>query len=126
MVAKLYHRHSARGWDKCVMKNYILKADAKLEKEAPRPALATTQWLSYKERLFLHLEYRSSNSPKRTVRAFYDAYCKPVLESTLGIQKFTIAYSRTNDLKDILTQAKLNQKPRNPASKYYSGELITN
>ena len=98
MVAKLYHRHSARGWDKCVMKNYILKADAKLEKEAPRPALATTQWLSYKERLFLHLEYRSSNSPKRTVRAFYDAYCKPVLESTLGIQKFTIAYSRTKDL----------------------------
>ena len=30
MATKLFHRHVARGWDKAVMKEYILKADHKL------------------------------------------------------------------------------------------------
>ena len=124
MATKLFRRHVARGWDKNVMKTYILKADSKLNNAHQQRAQVPTQHLSNKERLFLHLEYHSGDIPKRTVRALYDTYCKPVFECLLGVKQFTIAYSRAKNLKDTLTQAKFHQAPGKPASKYYLGELI--
>ena len=127
MATKLFHRHVARGWDKAIMREYILRADHKLSHPPTSPTAAqTTTALSNKERLFLHLEYHSSDIPKRRIRALYDAYCGPVFNSRLGIKQFTITYSRPKNLKDTLTQAKLHQAPGKPASHYYQGELVTN
>ena len=119
MAVKLFYCHVARGWDKRIIREYILNAHSKLKSTGPTPTRAPKLELTIKERLFLHMECHSTDIPKRRVRSLYDAYCKAVFESTLAVKQFTIAYSHPKNLQDILTQAKLHQAPGKEASKYY-------
>ena len=126
MAIHLFDRHVARGWNRATMKDYILKADHRINLPQPvtnhTAADSSTQLLSNKERLFFHMEYHTNDIPKTQVRALYDHYCKSTFEG-LGIKQFTVAYSRPPNIKDSVTKAKLHQAPGKEASKYYSGEL---
>ena len=126
MAIHLSDRHVARGWNRATMKDYILKADRRINLLQPvtnhTAADSSTQLLSNKERLFFHMEYHTNDIPKTQVRALYDHYCKSTFKG-LGIKQFTAAYSRLPNIKDSITKAKLHQAPGKETSKYYSGEL---
>lgn len=123
MAVKLFKRHVARGWDRATMRGYIIDADRRLERPKPTTTQVTPLDLDAKERLFLHLEFHPHDIPRKLVRSIYDYTCKDTFEKYLGIQQFTVAYSRPRNIRDLLTRAKLHQAPGKPISKYYTGEL---
>ena len=126
MSIHLFDHHVARGWKHATMKDYILKADHRInllqQVTNQTAADSSTQLLSNKERLFFRMEYHTNNIPKKAVRALYDHYCKSIFKG-LGIKKFTADYSRQPNIKDYVTKAKLNQAPGKEASKYHLREL---
>ena len=68
------------------------------------------------------MEYGRNDLPRKAVWSIYNAAVKVNFEP-LGITQMTTAYSRTNDIKDVVTKAnKLHQAPCNEASKYSLGE----
>ena len=129
MATKLFNRHVARGWNRAFMKDLILQADARLEAQQLQANLPTPtpilhkEPLSNKERLFLHFEYHRCDIPKAQVRAIYNSTCNDLFERHLGIKQLTICYSRSTNIREAITKAKLHQAPGKEASKYYSGEL---
>ena len=129
MATKLWERHVARGWDRTFMRDLILQADARLESQQFQAQLPTptttppTKSLSNKERLFLHFEYHRCDIPKAQVRAIYDSTCKELFERRLDIQQLTVCYSRSKNIREAITKAKLHQAPGREASKFYLGEL---
>ena len=129
VALKLFHRHAARGWNRVLLKDIILKADKKIRQQLSNPPPAPSEASSAspsedsnKEQLFLHMEYGQNDLPWKAVRDIYDSTCREAFEE-LGIKRFVTAYSRSNNIKDLVTRAKLYQAPGQEASKYYSGEL---
>ena len=101
------------------------KKSANSSKTLPQPLQKHALSLSEdtnKEQLFLHMEYGQNDIPRKAVREIYDSTCREVFEE-MGIKKFVIAYSRSNNIKELMTRAKLHQAPGHEASKYYTGEL---
>jgi len=126
MATKLFDRHVARGWDRTIMKEWILNADKKIQRDNhPDPTQSDStpdQPLSNKERLFLHFEYHKNDIPKKRIRAIYDNTCQEAFSEILGIEQLTIAYSRSKNVQDTITKARLHQAPGLEASTYFSGE----
>ena len=124
MVTKLFDRHVARGWDRATMKQYILEADSKLSNlPRPTPPPTATTPLNNKERLFLHFVYHRCDIPKQQVRSIYNNTCSRVFEDLLDIKQLTVAYSRSTNIRESVSKAKLHQAPGREASKFYTGEL---
>ena len=124
MVTKLFDRHVARGWDRATMKQYILEADSKLSNlPRPTPPPTATTPLTNKERLFLHFVYHRCDIPKQQVRSIYNNTCGEVFENLLDIKQLTVAYSRSTNIRESVSKAKLHQAPGREASKFYTGEL---
>ena len=130
VTLKLFRRLAARGWNKVLLKDIILKADKKirlqLENPSPPPAelspTSPSENNSSRDLLFLHMEYGQKDLPRKAVREIYESTCREVFEG-IGIKRFITAYSRSSNIKDLVTRAKLHQAPGCEASKYYSGEL---
>ena len=121
----LFIRHVQRGWDRAIMKNYILKADARLRSTNSTPVLqaAQQQPITNKEMLILHWTYHPNDIPRKLLRQLYDTHCKDVFESEINIRQFVIAFHAAPRLGAALTKAKLIQEAGKEASKYYEGEL---
>jgi hypothetical protein len=113
MATKLFRRHVARGWDKRTMKQWILDADAKISSTPPSlpPSPEQQPILTNKERLFVHLEYHRNDILKAKVRSLYETHCRENFETILGIKQLTVAYSRSKNIRDMVTKAKLHQAP---------------
>jgi hypothetical protein len=112
MATKLFCRHVVRGWDKSTMKQWILDADAKITSAPPSlPSPEQQPILTNKERLFVHLEYHRNDISKAKVRSLYEIHCREKFETILGIKQLTVAYSRSNNIRDMVTKAKLHQAP---------------
>ena len=111
------------------MKDYILSADLKIRNSNPTPTpppIPTTETsTATKDRLFLHMEFHRNDIPKSMIRTIYEHTCQDTFSEELGINQFTICYSRSTNIKESLTKAKLHQAPGKEASKFYSGELPT-
>ena len=129
VALKLFHRHAARVWNRVLLKDIILKADKKIRQQLknPPPTLpeassASSSEDTNKEMLFLHMEYGQNDLPRKAVREIYDSTCREVFEE-MGIKKFVIAYSRSNNIKELMTRANLHQPPGHKASKYYTREM---
>ncbi len=123
MATKLFDRHVARGWSREVMQEYILDANRRLNLPVLTTNPTPTTPPDNKERLFIHMEYHPRDIPRKYVRAIYDSTCKETFEQVLGIKQFTVAYSRSRNIRDLVTRAKIHQAPGKPVSKYYTGEL---
>ena len=126
IVLKTFHRFVARGWSKSTIKSLILWADERTKtKTAPTtlPTTTPTLQLTPKEQLFCHLTFHSCDIPRRRIRALYNYHCSDAFSTHLGVDQFTVCYSRPNNIRDTLTKAKLAQQPGREASKFYSGEL---
>ena len=129
MATLLYKRHVARGWDQNTMRGYILDADRKIrDRECtprvdPHPASLPVTPTDNKDEIYIHVEYHPNDISRREIRSIYDSNCHELFSDLLGITKTTIAYSRPENIQELVTKAKLHQAPGRPASKYYTGEL---
>ena len=70
----------------------------------------------------MHIECGRNDLPRKVVRSIFDLTCKEMCKK-IGIDNFTIAYSRPKNIKDLVTKSKLHMAPGKEASKYYMGEL---
>ena len=128
MAHLLFQRHVDRGWDRELIRSWILEADSKIQSQGPTPRSPPPTLCpvppddNQDARLFLHLEYHRGDITKAQVRRLYDAYCKDVFETELGITQLTIAYSRPTNLQELLTKGHLHQAPGQEASTFM-GEL---
>lgn len=64
-------------------------------------------------------------SPPNSLRenSLYNLHCGELFSSHLDIGQFTACYSRSNNIKDTLTKAKLAQVSGKEFRKFYSREL---
>ena len=128
MAHLLFKRHVARGWDAALIKSWIISADETIQSQATAIAQPSqllpplTHAPDPDERLFIHFEYHQNDIPKSRVRALYDHHCKTIFEEELGINQLTIAYSRSMNLQELLTKAKLHQAPGLEVSTYMGGQ----
>ena len=65
------------------------------------------------------MEYHNNGIPKRLVRSIYDTYCQPIFKRYLGVEQLTVAYSRSKNVKELASRAKLHQAPGSEASEFY-------
>jgi hypothetical protein len=79
------------------------QAAASLETKNPRPSAADTDTSNT---LFLHWQYHPHGIQKRELRLLYNNTLKPLLD----YDRVTIAMSRPTNLRDLLTNAKLNDE----------------
>ena len=70
----------------------------------------------------MHVEYGRNDLPRKVVRSIFDLTCKEMCKK-IGIDNFTVAYSRPKNIKDLVSKSKLHMAPGKEASKYYMGEL---
>ena len=79
------------------------QAAASLETKNPRPSAADTDTSNT---LFLHWQYHPHGIQKRELRLLYNNTLKPLLD----YDRVTIAMFRPTNLRDLLTNAKLNDE----------------
>jgi hypothetical protein len=119
-VILMFHHLLARGWDRYTLKETILAADVKLQQldqqVNPQENQAIITLRPPGEPLFFHLPYHPHDIPRRRLRQLYNYHCQEAFSSSLGIDKFTIAYSRHKNLREHLTQARLHQAKSKTAS----------
>ena len=122
MAVALLRRLVARGWDRTYIKSLIKSSDSKLrskEYQSPSNTPREQRPPTNKERLFLHLEYHPCGMPRAEIRRVYNSTCGELLEACLGIKQTTVAFSRPENVRDVLVQAKLHQAPGREASTYF-------
>ena len=103
MAILLFHRWVARGWNRAVMKEYILTADKKVHLEHRQTPIARqppTEPLTNKGRIFIHWEYHQCDIPKEKIWAIYNLHLKEDLETLLDIKQATVCYSRPKNVRD--------------------------
>ena len=99
-----------------VLKHMILESNSKLERKLLLPrcfTLPTTSSppkiiLGGPNRLFIHMEYSKNDIPKKAVRSIVEATLQDTIDE-MGISQITVAYSRPQNIKDLLSKAKLHQ-----------------
>jgi len=116
-VILMFHHLLARGWDRYTLKDTILAADVKLQQLDQQVNPQENQAIIVpRESLFFHLPYHPHDIPRRRLRQLYNFHCQEAFSSSLGIDKFTVAYSRHKNLREHLTQARLHQAESKKAS----------
>ena len=127
-IASLLHKRLvARGWDKKVIKEYILAADEKLRLNPPtlytpppdpddhdNGEFKRTSW-------FLPWAYHPNDVPRHVIQKIFQQECADILEEELGCNKLTIMYSKAPNLQEKLTKAKLHEPRGKEASTYFAG-----
>ena len=73
----------------------------------------------HKERLFFHLQYHPQDISRRRISTIYNTYCgtdpnfatfqNEITLSPMNITKFTVAYSRSKNLCDVLSPSTLHE-----------------
>lgn len=110
LVVLLYKRLAARGWDATSMRQLILTAITKLQQHSKATTQSIQQQPNQNGSIFLHLQYHQNDIPRIELRTIYEKNCKHLEQLTtkkgkeLSLTSFTIAYSRTKNLHDILNQ----------------------
>ena len=55
------------------------------------------------------------------MREIYEKNCQELFENVLGIEKTIVAYSRPNNMRDLLQSAKQYEKEGKEASTFFRG-----
>jgi hypothetical protein len=127
MATLLFDRFVARGWDRLVIRNYILESDRRLQLNPPK--LVTLDSTNEDEpiydnsKLFFHQAYHPGDIPAHIIQRHYRSHCADLFSSCLGIERLVVAYSRPQNISELCTKAKLYQVPGREVSKYVRGEL---
>ena len=116
----LYRNLRARAHTSAALKPIFHEAHNRIIAEATTKATDTQAEDEDDERknIILHLQYHPNDMPRKEVRKLYDRHCKELFERILRVRPPIIAYSRPKNIGDYVTQARLHEGPRHPASKY--------
>ena len=121
----LFKRHIKQGWDQAVLKDVFESALTKLFNTGHSPIpIANGPALSVnpQECLFFHMEFHPRDIPREQVRRIYQESCGDVLRAEIGIEQFTMAYSRPRTIGNVIAKAKLLETDGKKVSKYITGE----
>ncbi len=111
VVALLYKRFCARGWEQRQIKKIILEAVEKAQKPLHQQHTNSPPPKQH----FLHLQYHPHDIPRKELQHIFEETCTPLQDITtenggkLAIPKITVAYSRAKNLGDLLRSSKLHQ-----------------
>ena len=64
------------------------------------------------------MEYSKNDMPKKALRSIVEATLKDTIDE-LGVSQITVAYYRPENIKDLLSKAKLHQAKGKEVSTYY-------
>jgi len=123
----LFKRHVMQGWDQAVLKDIFASALKKLFKpnQVPHPtATGPATSLDPHKRLFYHMEFHPGDIPRHKIRQIYSKECEATFKAEIGIEQFTMAYSRPKTVGNIIAKAKLFETPGREVSKFITGELL--
>ena len=70
------------------------------------------------------MEYSKNDIPKKAVKSIVEATLQDTIDE-LGISQNTVAYSRLQNIKDLLSKAKLHQAKGKEVSIHYEGQPTT-
>ena len=121
----LFTRLVARGWDEAVLEKIFFTAQEKIKSNPILPATPTdvsSASEEEQERIFFHLQYHPEDIPKADVRRFWSEELEEVIKEEIGIELFTIAYSRAPTIGSVVSKAKLYQVSGKEVSTYIAGE----
>jgi hypothetical protein len=126
IMSLLFRRLVERGWDPKFLQDLFLSSYERIQSKAPSRAelaasLGTAPQTRQSKRLFFHLEYHPCDLPRRQIRKLYEEECEACLESRLGIEEFTVAYSRPSNITNSVTSTKLYQVEGKYVSDYLRG-----
>ena len=82
----------------------------------PAPSLKPQQ------RVFYHMEFHPNDIPRHLVRKIYSDECRSIFKAEMGIEQFTMAYSRPKTIGNIITKGKLFEVNGREVSKFITGE----
>eukprot|EP00804_Cyclotella_cryptica_P019481 CCRYP_006649-RB/>CCRYP_006649-RB protein AED:0.21 eAED:0.04 QI:0/-1/0/1/-1/0/1/0/367 len=122
----LFKRHVMQGWDPAVLKDIFASAIKKLLKPNQVPHPNTTGPASsqdHRGQLFYHMEFHPGDIPRQQVRQIYSRECETTFKAEIGIERFTLAYSRPKTIGNIVAKASLFQTKGREVSKFITGEL---
>ena len=79
--------------------------------------------------MILHMEYHPNEVPRKKIRELWQKHCgeklsKTVADGGLGIEKTIIAYSRPQNLKDVLQSANSHHHPGKEVSTFSRGQHV--
>ena len=117
----LFNRLLARGWDRAVLSPIFSKSLEKI-KASPKLPPSPKGDASFEERLFFHLQFHPEDIPRSDIRKFYSEELEEVVKKEIGIDLFTIAYSRATNIGDVISKAKLYEVSGKEVSKFITGE----
>lgn len=116
IVGKFFKRCRNRGWELKHLKRIFLEAEHKLSNPKPLPtSIDDPQDLveqldndpNTRDRLFLKVPFHPNYIPRHRIREIYRQECEDELREHVGIERFTVAYSRPPNIGDILTRSSL-------------------
>ena len=117
-----YKRLKAQGWDRATIEPIFIAAHQKISTQSKQKHIdAKEKDPPLDDQLIIHLEYHPDDIPRKEVREIYNKHCGELFEKILGVKKTTAAYSRPENLRDILQSAKLYEKEGKEASTFYRG-----
>ena len=121
MVRLLYQRLLERGWQSHQIRPLIEGICRTLgaQNTTPNPPVERE---SDGNQLFIHLTYHPDDIPRQHIRALYDKHLGDLLLRKLNVKRPIIAYSRSKNIGEYITKAKLHQAPGQTAS-VIMGEL---
>ena len=117
----LFNRLLARGWDRAVLSPIFSTSLEKIKTSSKLPP-APKGDATLEERLFFHLQYHPCDIPRSDIRKFYSEELEEVVKKEIGIDLFTIAYSRATNIGDVISKAKLYEVSEEEVSKFIMGE----
>jgi hypothetical protein len=117
----LFNRLLARGWDRAVLSPIFSTSLEKIKTSSKLPP-APKGNATLEERLFFHLQYHPCDIPRSDIRKFYSEELEDVVKKEIGIDLFTIAYSRATNIGDVISKAKLYEVSGEEVSKFTMGE----
>ena len=122
----LFQRHVTQGWDHAALKKIFLAAFKKLNQLIRSNAFANPPEkgpINNDDRAFFHMEFHPSDIPKGEIRKIYQEECEQLFKEELGVERFTIAYSRPKTIGSVIARTQLYQVEGKEVSKYFAGEL---
>ena len=121
MVRLLYHRLLERGWNSLQISPIIQGICRTLSRQPHTPDPPPARESEGKQ-LFIHLTYHPNDISRQRIRTLYDKHLGNLLSNKLHVERPIIAYSRSTNIGESVTKAKLHQAPGRTAS-VLMGEL---
>ena len=130
MVSKFFQRCLKRNWPYKRLYRIFIDANRKLadSKSSQATQNATMSQEQHdnegnkkRDRVFLKLKFHPNYIPRKKIRELYEEELEDVLRDQLGVNQFTICYSRAQNISDCVVRSRLHQAEGETVSTFLGG-----